>query len=75
MLIETTQWSREMTALRLPFFSFYSMNSRKPEPTNTGSVEVVDPELRRILDDMIAAGSCDSEYGAHMLMSIYPGKV
>lgn len=63
-----------MTALSLPFFSFFSLSSRTSEPMIDDAIQTTDAERRRFVSDMISAGACDSENGVQMLMSIYPSK-
>lgn len=61
-----------MTALFFAPFSIFSRTFRKAKPTvdDTGRLDRV--ERRKIVADMIAAGACDSEFGAQMMMSVFP---
>lgn len=72
-----------MTAFSLSPFSVLNWPFRKTAPKGdaTAGQEAPkvydtapfdDAERRRIVGDLIAAGACDSEYGVHMLMSVFP---
>ena len=41
-------------------------------PKLDGKARLDDAQRRQIVGDLIAAGACDSEYGAQMMMSVFP---
>lgn len=61
-----------MTALFLSPLSLLTWPFRTSEPTVEDNGKVTDEEGRRIVNDLIAAGACDSDYGVQMLMAVYP---
>lgn len=61
-----------MTALSLAPFSFFNWTFRKAQAKADDTDHFDRDERRRIAAEMIAAGACDSEFGAQMLMSVFP---
>lgn len=61
-----------MTALSLSPFSFLTWSFRKTELEVDDTFQIDDVERNEIAVDMISASACNSEYGAQMLMSLYP---
>lgn len=63
-----------MTALTHSPFSFLAEPVRTTEPKVADADFIDDAERRALVNEMIAAGACDSEYGVQMMMSVFPGR-
>jgi hypothetical protein len=61
-----------MTVLPLSPLSFLNRFFWKDRHKAGDTTQLDAAERRRIFGEMITAGACGSEYGAQMLMSVFP---
>ncbi|WP_299472410.1 hypothetical protein [uncultured Roseibium sp.] len=61
-----------MTVLPHPPLSFLIRFFEKDQQKACETAQIDTAERRRIFGEMITSGACGSEYGAQMLMSVFP---
>ena len=63
-----------MTTLSLSPFSLLPWLISQRDPQDCEYDNCTEADRRRVLNEMMAAGVCDSEVGAQMLMAVYPDR-
>lgn len=63
-----------MTTLSLSPFSLLPWSVSQRDSRDHEVDQSTEADRRRVLNEMMAAGACDSEVGAQMLMAVYPDR-
>ena len=63
-----------MTVFPRPPLSFFIRFFERNQQNAGETVQIDAAERRRIFGEMITSGACGSEYGAQMLMSVFPDR-